>query len=167
MILPYHGSLLSNKKEGIIDKATNWMNLQERWVRKDWSHSPCKAPSNMWHSITLAILSVTESKSDSRSVLSDSATPWAVAPSSSYAWNSPGENTGVGCHPLLQGIFPTWDRTWVSCTAGRFFTFWAILLVRSKSLGPAHIQQEGFSQAYEFQEPRLFQVILEAIHQSR
>ena len=23
-------------------------------------------------------------------------------------WNSPGKNTGVGCHSLLQGIFPTW-----------------------------------------------------------
>ena len=23
------------------------------------------------------------------------------------AWNSPGKNTGVGCHSLLQGIFPT------------------------------------------------------------
>ena len=22
-------------------------------------------------------------------------------------WNSPGQNTGVGCHALLQGIFPT------------------------------------------------------------
>ena len=22
-------------------------------------------------------------------------------------WNSPGKNTGVGCHALLQGIFPT------------------------------------------------------------
>ena len=22
-------------------------------------------------------------------------------------WNSPGKNTGVGCHFLLQGIFPT------------------------------------------------------------
>ena len=22
-------------------------------------------------------------------------------------WNSPGKNTGVGCHSLLQGIFPT------------------------------------------------------------
>ena len=26
---------------------------------------------------------------------------------SSVQWNSPGMNTGVGCHPLLQGIFPT------------------------------------------------------------
>ena len=24
-----------------------------------------------------------------------------------YLWNSPGKNTGVGCHSLLQGIFPT------------------------------------------------------------
>ena len=23
-------------------------------------------------------------------------------------WDSPGRNTGVGCHALLQGIFPTW-----------------------------------------------------------
>ena len=22
-------------------------------------------------------------------------------------WNSPGQNSGVGCHALLQGIFPT------------------------------------------------------------
>ena len=22
-------------------------------------------------------------------------------------WNSPGKNTGMGCHALLQGIFPT------------------------------------------------------------
>ena len=24
-----------------------------------------------------------------------------------YPWNSPGKNTGVACHFLLQGIFPT------------------------------------------------------------
>ena len=28
----------------------------------------------------------------------------------------------VGCHALLQGIFPSQRWTWVSCTAGRFFT---------------------------------------------
>ena len=33
-------------------------------------------------------------------------------------WDSPGQNTGVGCHALLQGIFPTQ----VSHIAGRFFT---------------------------------------------
>ena len=28
-------------------------------------------------------------------------------PGSSVHWDSPGKNTGVGCHTLLQGIFPT------------------------------------------------------------
>ena len=28
-------------------------------------------------------------------------------PGSSGPWDSPGKNTGVGCHALLQGIFPT------------------------------------------------------------
>ena len=32
-------------------------------------------------------------------------TPWTVAHQS--PWNSPGKNTGVGCHVLLQGLFLT------------------------------------------------------------
>ena len=32
-------------------------------------------------------------------------------PGSSVHGNSPGKKTGVGCHALLQGIFPTGDRT--------------------------------------------------------
>ena len=34
------------------------------------------------------------------------ATLWIVAHQASL-WDSPGKNTGVGCHFLLQGIFPT------------------------------------------------------------
>ena len=37
-------------------------------------------------------------------------------------WNPSGKNTGVGCHFLLQGIFPTQDRAQVSWSTGRFFT---------------------------------------------
>ena len=33
-------------------------------------------------------------------------------------WGFPGKNTGVGCHFLLQGIFPTRNLTWVLCIAG-------------------------------------------------
>ena len=34
-------------------------------------------------------------------------TPWTVAPTRLLCpWNSSGKNTGVGCHSLLQGIFP-------------------------------------------------------------
>ena len=40
-------------------------------------------------------------------------------------WDSPGKNTGVGYHDLLQGIFPTQGWTQVSCIAGGFFTDWA------------------------------------------
>ena len=39
-------------------------------------------------------------------------------------WNSPGQNTGVGHRPLLQGISQSRDRTQVSHIAGRFFTSW-------------------------------------------
>ena len=41
----------------------------------------------------------------SRSVVSDSATPWT--PRLLCPWDSPGKNTGVGYHFLLQGIFLT------------------------------------------------------------
>ena len=39
-------------------------------------------------------------------------------PGSPVHGDFPGKNTGVGCHALLQGIFPTQ----VSLIAGRFFT---------------------------------------------
>ena len=39
----------------------------------------------------------------------------------SCPWDSPGENTRVGCHFLRQGIFLTQGLN-LSCTAGRFFT---------------------------------------------
>ena len=42
-------------------------------------------------------------------VLSDSLRPHGLynPPGSSVHGDSPDKNTGVGCHPLLQGIFPT------------------------------------------------------------
>ena len=42
------------------------------------------------------------------SVVSDSLRPHGLQPASLLCpWNSPGKNTGVGCHSLLQGIFLT------------------------------------------------------------
>ena len=43
----------------------------------------------------------------SLSVMSNSATPWAVAYQVLCLWNFPGKNTGMGCHFLPQGILPT------------------------------------------------------------
>ena len=42
------------------------------------------------------------------SVMTDSLPPYELQPASLlYPWNFPGKNTGVDCHFLLQGIFPT------------------------------------------------------------
>ena len=35
------------------------------------------------------------------------ATPWAVARQAPLSMGFPSKNTGVGCHVLLQGIFPS------------------------------------------------------------
>ena len=35
------------------------------------------------------------------------ATPWTAAYQAPPPWDLPGKSTGVGCHTLLQGIFPT------------------------------------------------------------
>ena len=42
-------------------------------------------------------------ESESRSVKSDSSQPHGLC----SPWNSPGQNTTVGSHSLLQGVFPT------------------------------------------------------------
>ena len=44
-------------------------------------------------------------KSVSYSVMSDSVTPWTVAYQAPL-WNSPGKNTGMSCHSLLQRNLP-------------------------------------------------------------
>ena len=47
-------------------------------------------------------------------------------PGSSVCGDSPGKNTGVGCHALLRGIFPTQGSNRVSCvccTVGGFFIY--------------------------------------------
>ena len=39
-----------------------------------------------------------------------------------YTWDCPGKNPGVGCHFLLQGIFPTQGSNPSPALAGGFFT---------------------------------------------
>ena len=79
---------------------------------KYWSVLPRPIPGDLPPGIeprspalqTDALLSELLGKpSESCSVMSDSLTPQRL-----YSpWNSPGKNTGVGCHALLQGIFTT------------------------------------------------------------
>ena len=58
--------------------------------------------------------------------MSDSLQPRGLQPARLLCpWDSPGKNTGVGCHSLPRGSSPPGDHTLVSCTAGRFFIIWA------------------------------------------
>ena len=50
-----------------------------------------------------------------------SATPWTTPRQAPLSMESPGKNTGVGCHALLQGS----SRPRVSHISGRFFSGWA------------------------------------------
>ena len=45
------------------------------------------------------------------------ATPLTVADRALCPWDFPGKKKGAGCHFLLQGIFPTQDRTSISCVS--------------------------------------------------
>ena len=62
-----------------------------------------------WNPYAFTIWEVTwgkESDSVTRSVVSDSLRPHGPEPSKLLCpWNSPGKNTGVDSHSLLQGIF--------------------------------------------------------------
>ena len=57
-------------------------------------------------------------------VVSDSLPPRGLEPASLLCpWDSPGRNTGVGCHALLQGIFPTQgSNLWLLCCRRIFAT---------------------------------------------
>ena len=62
----------------------------------------------------------------SRSVVSDSLWLHGLQPTRLLCpWKSPGRNTGVGCHSLLQGVFLTQGSNPGLLIAGRFFTSWA------------------------------------------
>ena len=58
--------------------------------------------------------------------MSDSMTLWTIATRLLCPWDSPGENPAVGCHVLLQQIFPTQELNlhllWSLALAAMFFT---------------------------------------------
>ena len=50
--------------------------------------------------------------------------PWTVVPRLLCPCTSAGRNTGVGATSFSRGSSWPRDQTWVSCTAGEFFTAW-------------------------------------------
>ena len=71
-----------------------------RWLHYSWVTTEKKKGGKQ---------SLKESESVRHSVMSYSLQPHGLysPPGSSVHWESPGKNIGVGCHSLLQGIFPT------------------------------------------------------------
>ena len=62
-------------------------------------------------------------KLDSHSVVSNSLRPHGLHPTRLLClWDSPGKNTGVGSHALLQGIFPIQGSNLGLLNSGRFCT---------------------------------------------
>ena len=74
-----------------------------------WPSQVLKVSLRSLHSgFSLLQRCVSSSLSESRSVASDSVRPHGLQPTRlPCPWASPGKNTGVGCHALLQRIFPT------------------------------------------------------------
>ena len=77
-------------------------------------------------------------KSVSCSVMSDSlrSIPWNVTHQGPLSMGfSMDKNRGVGCHSLVQGIFPPRNWTHVSCITGRYFplSLWNVKLYYYRS----------------------------------
>ena len=75
------------------------------------------------------------------------AMPWTIQPARSLCpWNSPGKNTGVGCH--FQGIVPTQGLNLSVASpalAGRFFTTSAPGITYGDTRDPSSISGSGRS----------------------
>ena len=61
-------------------------------------------------------------------------TPWGVPARPLCPWNSPGKNTGVDGHALLQGMFPTQESIGSSAV-------WAVSLLSDPPGKPRQVKQ--------------------------
>ena len=70
--------------------------------------NPYRCPLAQFQSIISSLADLISSFVHTCSVVSDSLQPHGLQPTRLICpWDFPGKNTGVGCHFLLQGIFPT------------------------------------------------------------
>ena len=76
-----------------------------------------------------------------------SVTPWTVPARPLCPWDSPGMTTGVGCHVLLQGIFPTqgWNPCLLHC---RWILYRWAFIRRPENLAALYNQKWCFCPFY-------------------
>ena len=85
---------------------------RDKGSRQNYAFPRCLTSAATWakEERTLAVLTVLCASPPvlSHSVLFYSLWPYELQPTRFLCpWDSPGKNTGMGCHALLQGIFPT------------------------------------------------------------
>ena len=83
---------------------------QFNWKHQWLSFGDFLSVRDLWNirSIYILLIRDSEVKRKSLSHIRLFATPWTVwATRLICPWNSPGRNTGMGSHSLLQGVFPT------------------------------------------------------------
>ena len=91
------GSLANWRVLALSSEVYRNLVLDDCWQRRMWAHCWQISFYKSWKPSVL-----------SRSVVSDLCDPVDCSPpGSSVHGDSPGKNTGVGCHALLQGIFRT------------------------------------------------------------
>ena len=88
------------------------------------------------------------------SIMSNSCDPMDCSlPRSSVHGIFPGKNTGVGCHFLLQGTFPTQESNpclpQVYCIAGRFFTTEPLYPSQPRPGTGSHSRENALFQGFE------------------
>ena len=101
LVLHHTQMLLAKKKKTIILLTTYFMQYSE-----PNTEDPNSKPPNLQVYPQEALIlecCVCQSLAMSNSLQSYGLQPSRLL----YSWNSPGKNTGVGCHSLLQGIFLT------------------------------------------------------------
>ena len=103
--------LMFSMASSLLSVFTNWAMMDLFWPTTVWIYNSTASP---FHQKKVKVAQ------------SDSFQPHGLWPNRLLCpWKSPGKNTVVGCHSLLQGSSQSIDQTWVSHIAGGFCTIWA------------------------------------------
>ena len=96
----------SSRKKTEDTPLLPWCNSDQQWAA--WAFPPQNTLPIVWLSIHTKDVHVCTCVGSVASTVSASLQTRGLQPARFLCpWASPGENTGVGCHALLQGIFPT------------------------------------------------------------
>ena len=115
-------SYLSEETKVLVYEAKSNSLKSIQWIFLKFLKKKKKSTCELYHSLgNMHIIY----ESVSHSTVSDSFQPHGPPRLLGPCMESPGKNTGMDSHFLLQGIFPIQGLNLVSWIAGVFFTIWA------------------------------------------